>query len=333
MKPGKRAQRGLSRRDFVKGTTVGGGAAALVGLGTRQARATERTGRTGGPIIDFRVQPPYKSFLGIHFFRPRPSEEDPIAGNAFRKGHWPIPSFEEQSIELFVGEMDEAGIDVAVAMGQQTGERGGSADNDDIASLIAQYPSRFVGFGGVDPLVEGAVDELHRCVEDLGCRGISITPGWSDPPLYDDDVKVYPIYQACSALKVPVVLTSSHYIGADMSYSMPTHIQNVALDFPELPIIVGHGCWPWTMQACAMAMRCRNVYLMPEIYLLPPDMPGADDYVRAANSYLSHRMLFSSCYPTLTLQQAVEGLRALPLKPGSRENMLWHNGARILGLD
>lgn len=284
-------------------------------------------------IIDFRVQPPYRSFLGIHFFRPRPVKEDPIAGNPFGKGRWPIPSFEQQSIELFVKEMDEAGIDVAVIMGQRTGKRGGNAENDDVADLVARYPGRFVGFAGVDPMDEGAVVELHRCVENLGCRGIAITPGWSDPPLYDDAGQVYPIYQACLDLNVPVMITSSHYIGADMTYSMPTHIQKVAIDFPELTIIVGHGCWPWTIQACAMAMRCSNVYLMPEIYLLPPNMPGADDYVRAANSFLSHRMLYSSCYPTLTIQQAMEGLLALSLSPVSQENILWHNGARILGLE
>jgi predicted TIM-barrel fold metal-dependent hydrolase len=284
-------------------------------------------------IIDFRVQPPFKSFLGIHFFRARPPEEDLIAGNPFGKGRWPIPSFEQQSMELFVQEMDQAGIDLAVVMGQRTGERGGNAENDDVAEVVKRYPGRFVGFAGVDPMDAAAVDELHRSIEILGCRGIAITPGWSDPPLYDDDKKVYPIYQACRDLQVPVMITSSHYIGADMTYSMPTHLQNVALDFPDLTIIVGHGCWPWTMQACAMAMRCRNVYLMPEIYMHPPDMPGADNYVRAANSFLSHRMLYSSCYPTLTLQQAMESFRALPIKPVSQENMLGRNGARILGLE
>jgi predicted TIM-barrel fold metal-dependent hydrolase len=283
-------------------------------------------------ILDFRVQPPFKSFLDTHWFRPRPPVEDLIGGNAFGKGRWPIPSFDEQSIELFVQEMDEVDIDVGVVMGQRTGERGGNAENDDVAELVNRYPDRFVGFGGVDPLDAGAVAEITRCVRDLGCRGIAITPGWSDPPLYDDDGRVYPIYQACLDLNVPVMITSSHFIGADMSYSMPTHIQKVALDFPKLAIIVGHGCWPWTMQACAMAMRCRNIYLMPEIYLHPPDMPGADDYVRAANSYLSHRMLYSSCYPTLTLGQAMDHFQRLPIKPESRENMLGHNGARLLGL-
>ena len=284
-------------------------------------------------IIDFRVQPPFKSFLDIHFFRPRPAVEDPIAGNPFGKGRWPNPSFDQKSIELFLQEMDEVGISVAVIAGQRVAERWGSVANDDIAELVRRYPGRFFGFAGADPVEHGVVDEVRRSVEDLGCRGISILPGWSDPPLFDDDQRVYPIYETCRELGVPLLFTSSHYIGADMTYSMPIHIQKVALDFPELTIIVGHGCWPWTTQACAMAMRCRNVYLMPEIYMHPPDMPGADDYVRAANSYLSHRMLYSSCYPTLSLKQALEEFKLLPIKPASRENMLWHNGARILGLD
>jgi hypothetical protein len=118
-----------------------------------------------------------------------------------------------------------------------------------------------------------------------------------------------------------------------MSYSMPEHIQRVALDFPQLTIIVGHACWPWTTQACALAMRCTNVYLMPEFYMHMPDMPGADDYVRAANSYLSHRMLYSSCYPTRPVEQALEDFRRLPIAPEAQENLLWHNGARLLGLD
>ena len=283
-------------------------------------------------ILDFRVQPPYGSFLETHWFRPRPVRPDPVAGNPFGKGLWPMRSFDDRSIELFLEEMDRGDIGVAVVMGQRTGKRGGSADNEDVAELVRRYPQRFVGFGGVDPADPEAVAETRRCVEELGCRGIAMTPGWSDPPLLDDDRCVYPVYEACSDLGVPVVITSSHYIGNDMMHSLPTHLQRVALDFPSMVLIIGHGCWPWTTQACAMAMRCENVYLMPEIYLHPPDTPGAQDYVRAANSFLSHRMLYSSCYPTLSLEQALTRFRELPIKPEARRGMLWDNGARILGL-
>jgi predicted TIM-barrel fold metal-dependent hydrolase len=283
-------------------------------------------------IIDFRVQPPFRSFLGIHFYRPRPEVEDPVTGNAFAIGRRTSRAFTEGSIEMFVREMDEAGIDVAVIMGQRCADRWGSASNDDIGELIRRYPGRFAGFAGIDPREDGAVAEIERGVRTLGCRGIAILPGWSDPPLRDDDPAVYPLYETALALGVPVMITSSHFIGPDMGYAMPEHIQRVALDFPKLTIIVGHACWPWTTQACALAMRCTNVYLMPEFYMYMPGMPGARDYVDAANSFLSHRMLYSSCFPSRPLDQALENFRSLPIAPQHHENLLWRNGARLLGL-
>ena len=62
-------------------------------------------------------------------------------------------------------------------------------------------------------------------------------------------------------------------------------------------------------------------------------MPGADDYVTAANDYMSHRMLYSSCFPTPSLEQALGDFRDLGIRPEVQELMLSHNGARILGVD
>jgi predicted TIM-barrel fold metal-dependent hydrolase len=284
-------------------------------------------------IIDFRVQPPFKSYLDIYFYRRRPAVQDPVTKNAFSLGRRESASYVERSIELFVDEMDDAHIDLAVIMGQHAGAAWGSVSNDDIGELIRLHPNRFVGFAGVDPHEPDPGGEIRRSVEELGCRGISVLPGWSDPPLHDDDKAVYPIYEEAAALEIPVMITSSHVIGPDMSYAMPEYVQRVALDFPQLTFIIGHACWPWTTQACALGMRCTNVYLMPEIYMHVPDMPGARDYIDAANTYLSHRMLYSSCFPTRSLDQALEDFRRLPIKPESQEQLLWRNGARILGLD
>lgn len=289
------------------------------------------SGLAGG-VVDFRIQPPYASFLGIHFFRERPPVEDPVTGNPFGHGRQRCRSFEERSLGVFLAEMDEAGIDSAVVVGQRAATRWGSVDNRDIAELIRTHPGRFRGFAGVNPTDEDAVNQVHAAIGDLACSGVALLPGWCERPLRDDDERVYPVYQACVDLGVPVLITSSHYIGADMSFALPVHIQHVALDFPDLTIIVGHGCWPWTTAACALAMRCTNVYLMPEFYWYLPGMPGASDYVNAANSYLSHRMLYSSCYPSRCLAQALAEVRALPLRPDVQQLVLSGNARRLLGL-
>jgi predicted TIM-barrel fold metal-dependent hydrolase len=284
-------------------------------------------------IIDFRIQPPFRSFLDIYFYRERPAVPDPVTMTQYELGRVDSASFRERSMDLFLKEMDALGIDIAVVMGQRSGPSWGSVSNDDIGELVRRFPDRFVGFAGVDAHDPRATAEVRRAIEELGCRGISVLPGWSDPPLHDDDPRVFPIYEAALDLGVPVVVTSSHFIGPDMSYAMPEYLQRVALALPELTIIVGHACWPWTAQACALAARCHNVYLMPEFYMYVPGMPGAREYVDAANGFLSHRMLYSSCFPTRSLDQALENFAALPLNEPARDQLQWRNAARLLGLE
>jgi predicted TIM-barrel fold metal-dependent hydrolase len=283
-------------------------------------------------IVDFRVNPPYGGWLDIFFFRPRPTVEDPVRGNALARGRGPMPSFAERSLELFMGEMDAAGIDLAVITGQQSSARYGSVPNDDVARLARAYPTRFVAFAGIDASSPQAVTETRRALETLGARGISMQPGWGDPPLHLEDERIFPIYDLCQRSGVPVMLTSSQYMGPDMTWAMPHHVQAVARAFPDLALVISHACWPWTTQACGMAMMCPNVYLMPDFYLNIPDMPGARDYVDAANTWLGERMLYSSCYPTRPLGQSIEEFYRLPIHAEVRPRLLGDNAMRLLGL-
>ena len=86
-------------------------------------------------IIDFRVQPPHRSFLDTYFYRPRPSAPDPLTVTQYELGRVNSPSFDARSAELFVEEMDELGVDVAVIMGQQAAAVWGRVDNAHIAEL------------------------------------------------------------------------------------------------------------------------------------------------------------------------------------------------------
>lgn len=283
-------------------------------------------------MIDFRVQPPYRSLQELHFFRPRPDIDDPVHGNPFAGGRETPPSFTEASIDLFVAEMDDVGLDHAVIVGQRSAEKWGNASNDDIASLVTKYPGRFSGFAGIDANSDNILSEAVRAHDDLGLVGIALVPGWGEPPVADDDPRLMPLYEWCAERAIPVTVTSSHFIGPDMLHAHPVHLQRVALEYPELTLIVGHAGWPWTMAAIALAMRCTNVYLMPEFYMYLPNMPGSRDYVDAANSFLKHRMLFSSCYPSNSLKNALAHFRNLPLSETAQEHMLTHNPARVLEL-
>lgn len=282
-------------------------------------------------LIDFRVRPPYKSFTELHIFRPRDPEPDPVTAKGFQLDLPPYRSRDELSMEAFIEEMDAAGIDVGVVMGRHAPPAAGSVPNDEVAELVELYPGRFVGFGSVDVTdVPRALTEIARCV-DLGLRGIAFDNGYY--PLYDDDESLLPVYERCEELGMIASITSSPFLGPDLSYCDPVHLQRVAARFPGLRIVVPHGGWPFVTQICGVAYRHTNVYLVPDLYLNLPRTPGSLEYVDAAHSFLSRRLLYASSYPVRPMGLSLDQFRALPFESEDlRSRCLGQNAADLLGL-
>jgi predicted TIM-barrel fold metal-dependent hydrolase len=284
-------------------------------------------------IIDFRVRPPFKSFVATALYNARDPLPDPVTARALQMHLPAYRSFTARSMEAFIAEMDQAGIGIAVVMGRQSPSPHGWVPNEELVELLTAYPGRFVAFGGVnssDPAK--ALEEINR-IAAWGFKGVAFDNGWCDPPLYEDDASLTPLYERCVQRGLIASLTSSIYVGPDLTYSDPVHIQRVAKRHPQLKIVVPHAAWPHTVQMCAVAMQCSNVYLVPDFYGHIPNMPGAHEYVRAANYYLGHRLLFASSYPVRPLGQSVEQFRALPFDSEEiRSRCLGLNAARLLGL-
>jgi predicted TIM-barrel fold metal-dependent hydrolase len=284
-------------------------------------------------IIDFRVRPPFRSFLSSFLYRPRDPRPDPVTRSGLQEGIARYRSFEEKSMPAFMEEMDAAGIEIGVAMGRAAPAPYNGIPNEDVAALVKEYPGRFIGFGAVSGMdVPGALEELDR-IAKLGLVGVALDNGYCAPPLYDDDERLDPIYEKAGRLGLIVSITSSIYVGPDLTFSDPVHIQRVAKRHPDLKIVVPHASWPWTAQICAVALQCTNVYLIPDLYLNIPDMPGSHEYVRAANTYLSHRFLYASSYPVRPMGQSLEQFRALPFASEDiRRRCEGLNAKQLLGL-
>ena len=257
-------------------------------------------------IIDFRARPPYKSFLKLSLYKPwRPLPEDPAEWGAFELGREPNITADAHDMDAFVKEMDDNGIVKAVLMGRHA-DNFGIVDNDELYELTQKYPGRFFPFAGINPREEGAVEEVERCISKMGFKGISVDPGWLNPPLKGDDPIFTPVYDKCAELGGILVMSVSAALGPDLTYSDPIIVQHVATRYPGMKIVVAHGCWPHVERMLAVAMRCPNVYLVPDCYVYIDCMPFADTYIEAANSFLKYRTIFGSTYPERSLKQTIE---------------------------
>jgi hypothetical protein len=281
-----------------------------------------------GDIIDFRLRPPAKGFLDMYLYR----NKERTLGMTRQIGLRPAPSVVSESMAQCLAEMDAAGIGVGVALGRQSSEttRIARVSNDDVADLVRAHPGRFVGIASVDLAdTQGAPEELQRAIRHLGLKGLSVEPGMVEPSMYADDPRLYPLYQHCVDLDVPVILMSGGNAGPDVSYSLPVALDRIARDFPRLAIVAAHGGWPWVVPTLHVAFRRPNVYVSPDMYLL---LPGALDYVQAANTYLQDRFLFGSAYPAASLVDYVDAFAKLPFEANVLPKICRENAARLLRL-
>ena len=280
-------------------------------------------------LIDFRTRPPYKSEMNTVIFQDSPACA-PENMSIFDIGKEPIPSKQQKSMDLFMQELDETETELAVIMGRKADDNG-EVDNDETYELMQKYPGRFIGFAGINPLQAGQVEEIERCAA-LGFRGIGLDVAWLRKQLMIDDTILDPIYETCQRLGMIASITCSFMLGDDFSFSKPDLIWHVAAKFPKLNIVVPHACWPHVNYALAMAIRCPNVYLMPDCYVYIPGFPMSEEYVNAANGYLKYRTIYCSTYPVRSLKQAKEGWMQRNFTKDALEHTMYLNAKRLLSL-
>lgn len=207
--------------------------------------------------------------------------------------------------------------------------------NEEIAEDCAKHPDTLIPFASIDPHKGRAgVREARRLVEGYGVRGFKFHP--SIQGFAPDDRLAYPLYEAIEELgAVALFHTGQTGIGARvrggggirLKYSNPMLIDDVAVDFPDLRIILAHPSFPWQDEALAVATHKEHVHIdlsgwSPKYF--PPQL------VRYANSLLQDKVLFGSDYPVITPDRWLADFEKLDVKDTVRPKILKENALRLL---
>jgi predicted TIM-barrel fold metal-dependent hydrolase len=276
-------------------------------------------------VIDFRIRPPLHGFLDTLMY----SAGERRDGFTRTVGFEPSPAAQQQSMDLLLQEMDAAGVDMGVVVGRLAGVLG-SVPNDDVRKIVADHPGRFIGAASIDPTSRTGAFKTIDAALDAGFRLVNIEPGSYPVPLYADDRRLYPIYGHCEDRGVPVILMVGGTAGPDLSYSDPIRTDRVLADFPKLDVVVAHGGWPWVTEILHIAFRRPNLWLSPDMYF--SRMPGWEEYVKAADSFLADRMLYASSFPFCPVKPYKDWFEQLPIKAANLEKVMGGNARRLLKL-
>ena len=240
--------------------------------------------------------------------------------------------FQVLTVEETMNQLREAGIDHAViAANDVETTHGRKIPNERIAELCHQYPDFFVfGFAGSDPHKGmAAVRELESAVKDLGLKGCYVNPWYHQ--IKANDRRYYLLYEKCAELDIPISLHTASSLDntISMDYGNPAHIDDVAVDIPELKIVMRHPGWPWVTNAVAIAYRHPNVYI--DISAMHPAM--IPEIVMASTTVLKEKLLFGSAYPLVPPKKAVSWWENINLPENIKDNIFYHNAARLIGLE
>ncbi len=209
--------------------------------------------------------------------------------------------------------------------------------NEDVAAECAEHADVLIPFASVDPgRGTAGVRRARALIERHGVRGFKFHP--SDQEFYPNDRVAYPLYEVIAEAGLPALFHSGQTgVGAGqragggirLKYSNPMHLDDVAVDFPDMPIVIAHPSVPWQDEALAVAGHKPQVYIdlsgwSPKYF--PPQL------VAQANSLLKKKVLFGSDFPALTPDRWLADFAKLDIKDEVRPLILKENAIRLLGL-
>ncbi len=209
--------------------------------------------------------------------------------------------------------------------------------NDEVLRFAATNADIAIPFISIDPHrgAEG-VTEAKRLLATGQVRGLKLHPPVQQ--FFPNDRIAYPLYEVFAEAKLPVLFHTGHSgIGTGMpggggvrlKYGNPLPIDDVAVDFPDLPIIMAHPSFPWQDEAISVCLHKPTVYI---------DLSGwspkyfAPQLVQYSNTLLKHKVLFGSDYPLLTPDRWMADLEKTAIKEEVRPLILKENACKLLGI-
>lgn len=237
---------------------------------------------------------------------------------------------EEYSIDNYVELMNDLQIEKAVIVSFNIKTAYGIClvTNDDIANFVNKYPNKFIGFAGIDPPSLEAINQLEYAIDSLNLKGVKLVP-----PVQKFDLKdkrYDSLWRKILDYDIPLWIHGGHQVstaGSVAKYGHPMRIDDLAMRFPDITIIIGHMGTPWFWDTFSVVQRHPNVFVdisaHPELYQYFP----WDAYT---NSNIENKVLFASDHPLCHWNQLIPAVEQLPISESFKNKIFKKNATKIL---
>jgi uncharacterized protein len=276
-------------------------------------------------IVDTMISFPREGFGQYDFIRKQTKDRSSLeemefpAEYMFKNVPKELPTSDPVSVTLH--EMDRFGIEIGVI---------GISDETSRVAL-KRHPDRFVPTGNIDDPndVGGTVRKLRQEYEEFGIKATAVFPAGTFPQVAIDDPKMYPVYQTCVDLDIPIFCCAG-IPGPRLKFAPQevSRIDAVMYDFPDLVFITRHGCEPWEKLAMKLMLKWPNLYYSTSAFA-PKHYP--QEIINYANTRGADKVIYGGYFPMgLSLERIFSDMPQVPFKDEVWPKFLSENARRVL---
>jgi uncharacterized protein len=276
-------------------------------------------------IVDTMIGFPHQGFEQYDFIRRQTKDPEsrermqfPVE-YMFKNVPKDLPTDDPVSVTLH--EMDRFGIEIGlIGISDETSQK-----------ALKQHPDRFIPSGHLDDPndVTGTVRKLRQDHEQFGIKAVGAFPAGTFPQVAIDDPKMYPVYQTCVDLGIPIFCTAG-VPGPRLKFAPQevSRIDTVMFDFPELVFVTRHGCEPWEKLAMKLMLKWPNLLYSTSAFA-PRYYPR--EIIDYANTRGADKVIYAGYFPMgLTLERIFADMPHVPFKDEVWPKFLSENARRVL---
>ena len=226
-------------------------------------------------------------------------------------------------ISVTLHEMDRFGVEIGLI----------GAGGDVSRKALQTYPDRFVAQGGVDPnRGKEGIQDMVRQYEEFGVRSFGAFNAGFNPQVGIDDELMYPIYEKCVELDVPIFSCAG--VPGPRLPMWPQHVERidkVMYDFPNLVFVTRHGCEPWVDLAVKLMLKWPNLYYSTSAFA-PKYYPK--EIIDYANTRGADKVIYAGYFPIgLSLERIMMDMQDVAFKDEVWPKFLRENACKVLKIE
>jgi predicted TIM-barrel fold metal-dependent hydrolase len=198
-------------------------------------------------------------------------------------------------------------VDRVVVFGMRAFHSGFVTPNEFIADYADRYPEKVIGFASVDPIRDNVRETLHQAFDVLKLKGLKLGPIYQN--VHPTDKRMMEIYEFCQARNLPIMIHQGTTFPrlAPLKYSLPILLEDVALQFPNLRMVIAHLGHPWIEDTLVLIRKQPNLYSdISALHYRPWQFYQA--LILAKEYGVLNKLLFGSDYPFTTPEATIDAL-------------------------